>query len=243
VATYEDLYRAREVVAAVLATRGVHRRSRGPARHDRRARDYSPRTLLELGSGGGSLASHLKARFALTLTDVSPQMLEVNRALNPDAEFIAGDMRSLRLPGRMFDLVLIHDAIMYATEPDAVIATMATATLHCKEGGLVIIVPDHVRETFAPDTECGGEDAEDGRGFRYLQWTWDPDPSDHTFDAMYSFLMREPDGTVTVEGERHTEGLFSRADWVAWMEGQRLTAKVRHDAWARDVFVGVKAGA
>ncbi|MBV2185639.1 MAG: class I SAM-dependent methyltransferase [Rhizobium sp.] len=32
--------------------------------------------LLELGSGGGHLASHLKARFDMTLVDLSPRMLE-----------------------------------------------------------------------------------------------------------------------------------------------------------------------
>jgi len=30
-------------------------------------------TLLELGSGGGNNASHLKAHFACTLSDVSPE--------------------------------------------------------------------------------------------------------------------------------------------------------------------------
>src|SRR5689334_2301860 len=73
-------------------------------------------TLLELGSGGGSLASHLQPHFALTLTDRSPGMLAVNRAANPRAEHILGDMRTLRL-GRQFDVVLVHDAIMYAIEP------------------------------------------------------------------------------------------------------------------------------
>jgi ubiquinone/menaquinone biosynthesis C-methylase UbiE len=34
------------------------------------------RTVLELGSGGGNNASHLKAHFELTLVDRSPQMLE-----------------------------------------------------------------------------------------------------------------------------------------------------------------------
>jgi ubiquinone/menaquinone biosynthesis C-methylase UbiE len=34
--------------------------------------------LLELGSGGGSLAYHLKPHFQLTLTDISPAMLAVN---------------------------------------------------------------------------------------------------------------------------------------------------------------------
>jgi D-serine deaminase-like pyridoxal phosphate-dependent protein len=32
------------------------------------------RTLLELGSGGGNNASHLKARFELTLVDRSPEI-------------------------------------------------------------------------------------------------------------------------------------------------------------------------
>ena len=78
--------------------------------------DGSPSaTLLELGSGGGSLAFHLKRHFSLTLTDRSPAMLAVSREVNPECEHLVGDMRSLRL-GREFDFVLIHDAIMYATD-------------------------------------------------------------------------------------------------------------------------------
>ena len=33
-------------------------------------------TMLELGSGGGSFASHLKQQFTLTLTDLSEGMLD-----------------------------------------------------------------------------------------------------------------------------------------------------------------------
>ena len=57
----------------------------------------SPKTLLELGSGGGNNASHLKGHYNLTLIDRSPQMLAVSRALNPECEHIEGDMRSVRL--------------------------------------------------------------------------------------------------------------------------------------------------
>ena len=39
-------------------------------------------TLLELGSGGGNLASHLKAGFRMTLCDRAPGMLAVSRELN-----------------------------------------------------------------------------------------------------------------------------------------------------------------
>jgi SAM-dependent methyltransferase len=82
-------------------------------------------TLLELGAGGGSLASHLKAHFRLTLTDRSPHMLAVSQIVNPECEHIVGDMMSLDL-GREFDRVLIHDAIMYAVEPDHVRAALRT---------------------------------------------------------------------------------------------------------------------
>ena len=70
-----------------------------------------PVTVLELGSGGGNNASHLKAHFKLTLADLSEGMLDLSRRLNPECEHIHGDMRTLRLD-RLFDAVFIHDAIM-----------------------------------------------------------------------------------------------------------------------------------
>jgi ubiquinone/menaquinone biosynthesis C-methylase UbiE len=58
--------------------------------------DSRPATLLELGAGGGSLASHLKRHFRLPLTDKASAMLAVSRELNPECEHLVGDMRSLR---------------------------------------------------------------------------------------------------------------------------------------------------
>ncbi|MBA3345594.1 MAG: class I SAM-dependent methyltransferase [Gemmatimonadales bacterium] len=105
-----------------------------------RASGSQPATLLELGSGGGSLAFHLKRHFRLTLTDRSPGMLAVSQVINPECEHLPGDMRSLRLD-RQFDIVLVHDAIMYATEPLAVQETLRTAAIHCREGGTVAVLP------------------------------------------------------------------------------------------------------
>src|SRR5215467_12772140 len=81
--------------------------------------DAPPRTLLELGCGGGSLAFHLKAHLQLTLSDVSPAMLDQSRQVNPECEHVVGDMRTLDLR-RTFDVVFMHDAIMYATDSEAV---------------------------------------------------------------------------------------------------------------------------
>ncbi|MGH9313237.1 MAG: class I SAM-dependent methyltransferase [Vicinamibacterales bacterium] len=203
------------------------------------ATEAQPRTLLELGSGGGSLAYHLKNSLDLTLTDRSPEMLAVNKAVNPECEHALGDMTSLDL-GREFDRVLVHDAIMYATDRDALRATMRTAYRHCRPGGAAVFVPDHVRETFAPATETGGEDGPDGRGLRYLEWSWDPDSTDDTYEVAYAFLLRGADGRVQVEGEQHLRGCFARADWLECLRETGFEPRVRTDPWDRDVFVGLK---
>ncbi len=198
-----------------------------------------PHTLLELGCGGGSLAANLKRDFTLTLSDLSPQMVAVCRAANPECEALVGDMRSLRL-GRNFDAVLVHDAIMYAANEVELRATIATAAAHCRAGGLVVLAPDCTRESFAESTDHGGEDAEDGRGLRYLEWCWDPDPSDDQFEVAYAFVLREADGTTRVELDRHTEGLFPEATWLRLMREAGLDAKAVPDPWRGRIFVGTR---
>src|SRR5260370_16532685 len=72
----------------------------------RKATRPAPLTVLELGSGGGNSAFHLKAHFAMTLVDLSPRMLVVSRRLNPECEHIKGDIRTLRL-ARTFDPLFV----------------------------------------------------------------------------------------------------------------------------------------
>ena len=74
--------------------------------------------LLELGVGGGHNLSHLTAEFDAAAVDISPKMLELSQHLNPTVEHHLGDMRTFRLPGQVFDAVLIHDAISYMLTED-----------------------------------------------------------------------------------------------------------------------------
>ncbi len=205
------------------------------------ATEPPPKTLLELGCGGGSLAWHLKQHFQLTLTDHSEEMLAVCQAVNPECELVKGDMRSLEL-GREFDLVLIHDAIMYLTDNASVQAALLTAFRHCRPGGAVIVMPDCVRETFVPTTTTGGEGGPDGSGLRYLEWTWDPDPSDDTFEVQFAFLLRESDGGIHVDSDRHRFGLFPLPSWLKWIEEAGFSVTARVDPWKRHVFLGKKPG-
>ncbi len=177
------------------------------------ASDRPPETLLELGSGGGNNASHLKRRFSCTLTDISAEMLAVSAALNPECEHHLGDMRSVRL-GRLFDVVLVHDAICYMTREEDLQAAIATAGAHVRPGGVAILLPDAVAETFTLATEHGGHDAPDGRGLRYLMWTTDADPRDTLYDVDFAMMLREPGRPIRLEHDHHACGLFGRATWL-----------------------------
>ena len=174
--------------------------------------DGPAKTLLELGSGGGNNASHLKHRFECTLTDLSEEMLTLSRTLNPECEHIRGDMRDLRL-GRSFDAVLVHDAVMFMTTEDDLAAAIATTEAHLRPGGVAVLTPDTTRERFSPTTSHGGHDGEDGRSLRYLEWTHDPDPEDTTYEADFVVVLRERGKPTRVEHELHTCGLFAESTW------------------------------
>jgi ubiquinone/menaquinone biosynthesis C-methylase UbiE len=200
--------------------------------------EHPPRTLLELGSGGGNTASHLKDQFQMTLVDRSAGMLAVSRLLNPECEHVEGDMRSVRL-GRLFDAVLIHDAIDYMTTEDDLRRALETAAAHCRPGGAALFVPDSIRENFHPETSHGGHDGEK-RALRYLEWTYDPDPDDGTFLTDYAYLLRDATGSVRVELDRHVLGLFTRADWLRLLSKVGFQSKELTDNYDRQVFIGTK---
>jgi hypothetical protein len=148
----------------------------------------------------------------MTLVDVAPGMLAVSRALNPECEHVLGDMRTVRL-GNEFDAVFVHDAIGYMTTVADLRLALETAFVHCRPGGAALFAPDHVRETYSPATDHGGYD-DGARGLRYLEWSWDPDPDDSTCVTEYAYLLRDGDGSVRVEHDRHVEGLFPRDVWL-----------------------------
>ncbi len=194
-----------------------------------------PRTLLELGSGGGNNASHLKVHFQMTLVDLSSGMLDLSRALNPECEHLVGDMRSLRLD-RVFDAVFVHDAIMYMTTEDELRQAVETAFIHCKAGGAAVFMPDVVRENFVSLTTHGGHDDE-GRGIRYIEWTFDSDPSDTTYTVDFAYLLREGNRPVRVVHDHHVFGLFLKEVWLQLLQDAGFTPSVVADPWGRLVFV------
>ncbi len=203
-----------------------------------------PRTLLDLGSGGGHNAAHLKGTLACTLVDLEPAMLALSRGLNPECEHIQGDMRSIRL-GRDFDCVLVHDAVNYMTSRADLASTIATAFLHTAPGGVALFQPDFVSETFEPGTETSGRDG-NGRALRYLEWRWVPHPGTTVYVTDMAYVLREKNGEVEVIHERHLMGLFPRIVWLELIAAAGFGALVvpfehsSHSDAGHDVFLGLR---
>jgi SAM-dependent methyltransferase len=201
------------------------------------------RTMLELGSGGGNNASHLKARCELTLVDLSPAMLRVSRSLNPECEHVHGDMRDVRL-GRRFDAVFVHDAVAYMLSEEDLAKAMETVWVHLKTGGAALFCPDYVTETFKPSTSHGGHDRM-LRSLRYLEWVHEPAPGETLVTTDFAYVLQDKDG-VRVEYDRHVTGLFPRATWLRLLQAQGFAAMIHEhaeppvDSVTHEVFVAAR---
>jgi len=195
-----------------------------------------PGMMLELGSGGGNTASHWARHARMTLVELAPAMIEVSKRLIPDAEHVQGDMRSVRLD-RTFEAVLIHDAIMYMTTEDDLVAALKTARIHLAPDGVVLVLPDYVAETFTPSVDTGGNDASDGSGVRFVTWDHAPAAGATAHDVDYAFLIRSADGLVDMVHDRHTNGIFPRRTWhEAFVRAGLVLVQTWRDPWDREVF-------
>jgi hypothetical protein len=139
--------------------------------------------------------------------------------------------------------VFVHDAVEYMTGEADLRRAVETAFAHCRPGGVAVFVPDSTAETFEAGSDHGGTDAADGRGVRYLEWSWDPDPADTWILTEYAFLLRDADGTVRAVHETHRTRLFGRDVWLrlladAGFEPDARTERTSKDRTPRELFVG-----
>ena len=193
--------------------RHVLRQRLGPGRHQ----------LLELGVGGGHNLSHLTADFDAAAVDISPKMLELSRRLNPSVEHYLGDMRTFRLPGRTFDAVLIHDAIGYMRTEDDLRAAFTTAKVHLRPGGLFLVAPDLVRDTFRPGMSLRWSTQRDGVEIITEETVYDENPADTLVESQFTYTITE-NGASRVERDIHVTGIFPIATWMSLLEEAGFTA-------------------
>lgn len=183
--------------------------------------DRKPR-LLELGAGGGHTIKHLTDRYDIVAVDLCAQMLENCRRLNPEVETAVGDMRRVRL-GRLFDAVLIHDAVDYLESPADIASLLETASAHLEPGGVVLVAPTYVTETFV-EHDVEHDHHSDGEiDLTYVSYVHRPDPEGRRVEAILVYLIRRG-GEVEVALDRHVGGLFPAAEWLAMLEASGFEA-------------------
>lgn len=192
-------------------------------------------TMLELGSGGGNNALHLKKHFHLTLTDLSPRTLSLSAKINPDCEHIVGDMRTLRLK-RQFDLVFVHDAISYMTNVRDLRRAIATVFAHCRPGGAALLQPDDVRETFRATREAGGHRV-DSRAVSYIELTHPLKATRNHTTVDYTFTLTGRNGSTRKTVDRHHVGVFARVTWLDILSAQGFRVHALVDPWKRVCFL------
>ena len=185
--------------------------------------DGPVRTVLELGSGGGNNASHMKEHFELTLVDRSAGDARAEPVAEPrvpppgrrtcEHVRLRGDLRRRLRPRR--DRATSRARTTWRPRSRRC-ARIAVA------GGAALFVPDLVAERFEQRTWAGGHDGDDGRGCATSSGSWDPDPDDTTYVGDFAYLLRQQDGTVRCVQDRHVCGLFPRATWLDLIEAGGL---------------------
>ena len=181
----------------------------------------TPVTLLHLGSGAGGQDTIFKQHFTVTGVDISKGMLEKARIAHPDIEYIEGDMKTLRL-NQQFDAVTIPDSIDYMISKDELSQAIATAALHLKIGG-VLLVAAKTEETFQNNNFAYTGEKE-GVHVTLLENNYINTFKPNTYEATLVYLIRKQ-GELSIHTEHQVLGLFSQAVWEKVFKSAGLTVQ------------------
>ncbi len=191
------------------------------------------KTLLHLGCGAGGNDHTFKKHFKVTGVDVSKGMLDIARKRNPEATYLRGDMRSIRLKER-FDAVAIPDSIGYMTTTSDLQSAIRTAVNHLKPGGVLLIVAlvreDFQENNFVYKGSRGGVEITIFENNHALK------PGRATYEATIVYLVRRR-GKLQMFTERHTLGLFPLATWLSLLNDAGLEVKQTKREHAYDRFI------
>jgi SAM-dependent methyltransferase len=185
-------------------------------------------SVLELGCGGGYLASHLSPSIEVVLVDNSSVMLAESIKRNPNHKHILGDMISVDCQQK-FDLIIVHDAIMYVPNRVDMLRLLQNICRHMHTETVVCILPDVLKDNFSERVlQAVGQDED--RCVVLSEWHWDPDLSDDSISVEFSLLIRE-DGIVSTTHESHIMTVLSVEDWFGLFHSTNLKSVIPNNNW------------
>ena len=182
-------------------------------------RKYSriePKTLLDLGCGGGHISHALTKYFDVTGVDLSESMLALSKELNPNMKHFQGDMRYIRLD-QQFDTVIAADAICYMLSEDDMLAAFKTAFEHLNSGGVFLTYAEITKESFIQNEVSYSLHKKGDIEITFIENNFDPDRSDSTYEYTAIYLIRKQ-GKLDIQTDTHTAGIFSLKTWKKLLE-------------------------
>jgi SAM-dependent methyltransferase len=209
---YDALYGEKNYAAECDAVEELLRRYGSGPRH----------ALLDLGCGTGTHALLLADRgYAITGVDRSPGMLECARAkvtsgrlprTSTPAEFLQGDIRTLRL-GRRFDAVVMLFAVLgYQTSDADVAAAMRTVASHLRPGGVFVCDIWFGPAVLAIGTSDRQKIVDDADGQLHRTSSGRLDPATNTCRVRFRTWRTVGDRIVDESVEEHTMRYFFEAE-------------------------------
>lgn len=176
--------------------------------------------VLHFGCGAGNHDYFFKKHFQITGIDISHGMLEIARNLNPETNYLLGDMRTIELDEK-FDVVIIPDSIDYINTYDDLSKTIANSCKHLKDNGILFIVA-HVKEEFRNNNfvYSGEKDNINVTLFENNYIT-----SENSYEATLFYIIREVVRTYHYQ-EVHKLGLFKYKQWIDLFTENKLKVKV-----------------
>lgn len=171
---------------------------------------------LELGVGGGNNLSHLTDIADAWAVDLSEQMLENSKKINPNVKHCLGDMRNVRLE-RKFDIVMVHDAVTYMKTEDDLLRLFDTARYHLDNDGILVMSPDHFKDCFVDNSFVSFQTIKDGIVLNFTEYNYDTDPNDTVFNCHFDVTVREG-FKIRHFDDDHELGLFWMDDWKRLLE-------------------------
>jgi SAM-dependent methyltransferase len=170
------------------------------------------KSVLNLGCGGGHHDYTLKKHFNITGIDTSESMLELARNLNPEVNYIHGDMRNLRIDG-VFDAVTIFDSINSMLTENDLAAAFTTAYIYLKPGGVMLTMVEMTKENFHQNRMSCSTHVKDDIEVTFMENYFDSNPGDTICEMTLVFLIRQG-GRLKIENDRHLIGLFRKRAWI-----------------------------
>ncbi len=194
--------------------------------------------LLDVCCGTGGHLVHLRDYYDTTGFDISAPMLAVAKEKLTNVPLIKGNMVTLDL-GQRFDIVTcLFGSINYLTTKRDLTKTIAAFAKHTNPGGVVILEPLFIKETFTPDylsMLCV-----DQPDFKLARFNRTRRAGDIVY-LDFHFLLTTKTGTEHFIDPSLT-GLFSQTEFKTIMEHHQLTfTPIDPGISRKNLYLGVKA--